>query len=97
VRKYLTKEELYVLLEEQHGAEVRVWDVDYSSGEFLGFYYDGDLIRIPTPGCQAKSCGPLASSYCFPHTIFIRQISKEEGRAQIKARREQAFGVGCDD
>jgi hypothetical protein len=49
------------------------------------------------PGCQAKSCGPLASSYCFPHTIFIRQISEEEGRAQIKARREQAFGVGCDD
>jgi phosphosulfolactate phosphohydrolase-like enzyme len=60
VRKYLTKEELYVLLEEQHGAEVRVWDVDYSSGEFLGFYYDGDLIRIPTPDGACPACRAAA-------------------------------------
>ena len=37
------------------------------------------------PGCDAKSCGPLGSSYCFPHTILIRGITAEEGRAQIKA------------
>lgn len=49
------------------------------------------------PNCTAKSCGPLGSSYCFPHTIFIRGITTEEGRRQIKERREQAFGVGCDD
>ena len=49
------------------------------------------------PDCPHKSCGPLGSSYCFPHTIAIRGITAEEGRAQIKARREQAFGVGCDD
>jgi len=49
------------------------------------------------PGCPNKSCGPLGSSYCFPHTIQIRGISAEEGRAQIKRRREEAFGVGCDD
>jgi hypothetical protein len=48
-------------------------------------------------GCANKSCGPLGSSYCFPHTILIRGISAEEGRRQIKARREQAFGAGCDD
>jgi hypothetical protein len=46
-------------------------------------------------GCAAKSCVPLSSSYCFPHTILIRGISADEGRRQIKARREQAFGVGC--
>jgi hypothetical protein len=49
------------------------------------------------PGCDAKSCGPLGSSYCFPHTIALRDISAEEGRRQIKKRREQVFGAGCDD
>jgi hypothetical protein len=48
------------------------------------------------PGCERKSCGPLGSSYCFPHTIQIRGISADEGRAQIERRREEAFGVGCD-
>ena len=48
-------------------------------------------------GCPAKACGPLGSSFCFPHTIFIRGITAEEGRKQIKERREREFGVGCDE
>lgn len=64
-----------------------------------GLPTEAEMARWPDchwPGCEAKSCGPLGSSYCFPHTIAIRGISVEEGRAQIAARREQAFGVGCD-
>jgi hypothetical protein len=49
------------------------------------------------PGCENKSCGPLDSSLCFPHTIQLRGITAEQGRAEIHARREQAFGKGCDD
>lgn len=49
------------------------------------------------PGCPNKSCGLLQSSLCFPHTISVRGISAEEGRLQIKLRREEAFGKGCDD
>lgn len=48
MRLYLTKDELAVLLEEHYGAQVRLWDVD-DDGEFLGFVYDGPLIRIRTP------------------------------------------------
>jgi hypothetical protein len=48
------------------------------------------------PGCENKSCGPLGSSYCFPHTIALRGISAEEGRRQIAERRRQVFGEEAD-
>jgi hypothetical protein len=50
-----------------------------------------------TPDCEHKACGPLQSEYCFPCTILMRGITAEEGRAQIKSRREEVFGKECDD
>lgn len=52
MRRYMNKDELALLLEERHGARVFVWDVEL--GAFEGFWYDGDLIQIPTPGTQNR-------------------------------------------
>ena len=66
-RKYMTKDELAVLLEEQHSAEIRMWDVD-AAGEFLGFWYDGDVIRIPSPE-ECGRCGGTGE-VCYSSTNY---------------------------
>jgi hypothetical protein len=66
-RKYLTKDELAVLLEETFGIDVRLWDMD-QTGEFLGLYYDGDLIKITTPG-ECGHCGGTGE-VCYSSTSY---------------------------
>jgi len=50
-----------------------------------------------TPDCENKQCSVLDSEHCFPCTMRIRRMDPNEGRRLIKQRREEAFGVGCDD
>ena len=67
MRRYLTKEELALALEEKFGVDVRLWDVD-SSGEFQGCVYDGALIKLPTPG-ECQRCGGTAE-VCYSSTNY---------------------------
>jgi len=50
-----------------------------------------------TPDCDNKSCVSLDSEYCGPCTMKIRNLTLEEAHLQIKQRREEAFGKGCDE
>lgn len=67
MRLYLRKEELALLLEEKYGVDVRLWDVD-KEGEFLGFVYDGPLIKLNSPE-ECGKCGGTGE-ICFSSTSY---------------------------
>jgi hypothetical protein len=50
-----------------------------------------------TPDCDAKACTVLDADCCFPCTMRIIKMNPDDGRKLIKQRREEAFGVDCDD
>jgi hypothetical protein len=66
-RLYMTNEELALWLEEKCGVQVRLWDID-QSGVFLGFAYDGPLIKLRSSE-ECGNCGGTGE-ICFSSTSY---------------------------